>query len=673
MDRERMQWGGKLEYLFTSFGYTVGLGNIWRFPYKCYIHGGGAFFIPYVLTVVLCSFPILFLEMFMGQFSSEGPITVWKFCPIFKGVGWAIIFNIFMTNINYIVIVMYSFYYMLVSLVNIGGTLPWQQCQKPWATQNCRNEPFPNYDEISYDSKKIGILQNYLDVSCMQKIKNMQNITVDPVLFGDFRALYKSCEKMYKSPEEEYWNRFVLGVHKSDGLDDLGPVVGRNAIILLLVWLMVFYCCVKGIRSLAKVAYFTASFPFLVLLILLVRGMTLEGHEIGIKYYTEPDYRKLSNMAIWSSAATQAMYSIGVAFGSHIALASHNRFSNNVLRDGIILGCVNTLTSVCGGFVVFAFLGHASYTLNRPIDTIFDQGPGLIFISYLQGISQLPGSAMWAFLFFMVVLTLGVDSVFIMVWTVYVSIEDVFPDLFKKKGNIILIAMCVVPYLLGLPLITDGGIHLLVVMDRYTADFTLTLFLIMESVAVCWVYGLRRFIADVEMMIGRKSVLFKWYWMATWGVTAPAFGMFIFIASAVGYTSVSYNGITTTPGGEAFGWILILTPLVIMLGVAGYQIRKYGGIKEATFEEKDWGPRLKVNRSGRYVNEYIHPIGQRHRMDSDRCESSFATPTCYSAQDQLADVNINGGYLTCDLGGSRDVTINPEVNVNPDYFTFTEM
>jgi hypothetical protein len=47
--------------------------------------------------------------------------------------------------------------------------------------------------------------------------------------------------------------RFVLGVHKSDGLDDLGPVVGRNAIILLLVWLMVFYCCVKGIRSLAKV------------------------------------------------------------------------------------------------------------------------------------------------------------------------------------------------------------------------------------------------------------------------------------------------------------------------------------------------------------------------------------------------------------------------------------
>ncbi|XP_045163173.2 sodium-dependent proline transporter-like [Mercenaria mercenaria] len=645
MDRDRMQWGGKLEYLFTCFGYTVGLGNIWRFPYKCYIHGGGAFIIPYLLTVVLCSFPILFLEMFMGQFSSEGPITVWKFCPLFKGVGWAIIFNIFMTNVNYIVIVMYSFYYMLVAFVNIGGPLQWQECQKPWATSQCRNEPFPNYDTIGDESQKISTLQNFMDDSCIKRIRDTLNGSVDPVLFSEFRAVYRSCEIMYHSPEEEYWNRFVLGVHESDGLDDLGPVVGRNALTLLLVWLMVFYCCVRGIRTLAKVIYFTASFPFLVLLILLLRGITLEGHEIGIKYYTEPDYGKLSNMAIWSSAATQAMYSLGVAFGAHIALASHNKFNNSVFRDAIILGCVNTLTSIGGGFVVFAFLGHASFTLNRPIDTIFDDGPGIIFISYLQGISQLPGSAVWAFLFFMVVLTLGVDSVFIMVWTVYRAIEDVFPVIFQKRGKLILVVMCVVPYLLGLPLITNGGIHLLVVMDRYTADFTLTLFLILESVAVCWVYGLRRFIADVEMMTGKKSKIFKWYWMATWGVTAPAFGMFIFVASAVGYTSVSYNGIQTTAGGEAFGWILIVTPFVITLGVAAYQIKKNKGVNAATFEAKDWGPRLKADRQGRYVNEYIHPIESISRMNSYRSDTSFGISR---GTEPTFDENptVNGGYLS---------------------------
>lgn len=53
---------------------------------------------------------------------------------------------------------------------------------------------------------------------------------------------------------------------------------------------------------------------------------------------------------------------------------------------------------------------------------------------------------------------------------------------------------------------------------------------------------------------------------------------FIFVASAVGYTSVSYNGITTPAGGEAYGWILIVTPFIIMVSVAVYQVRKNKGV-----------------------------------------------------------------------------------------------
>lgn len=204
-----MQWGGRLEFLFTCFGYTVGLGNIWRFPYKCYIHGGGAFIIPYLITVLLCSFPVLFLEMFMGQFSSEGPITVWKFCPLFKGVGWAIIFNIFMTNINYIVIVMYSFYYMLVSFVSIGGPLPWQECQEPWATQFCRQEPYPDFNALVDDDSKKDILTGLMDEACIARIHGTMNGTLDVsrMHFSMFRRIFAPCEIKYYSPEEEYWNR----------------------------------------------------------------------------------------------------------------------------------------------------------------------------------------------------------------------------------------------------------------------------------------------------------------------------------------------------------------------------------------------------------------------------------------------------------------------------------
>lgn len=259
------------------------------------------------------------------------------------------------------------------------------------------------------------------------------------------------------------------------------------------------------------------------LLVLLVRGTTLPGHDIGIQYYTQPDWSKLSDMSIWASAATQAMYSMGIVYGPHIILASYNKFNNNILRDALILGIVNTSTSIFGGFIVFSFLGHASFKLNRNIEDIFDQGPGIIFISYIQGISQLPGSAVWACLFFLMVFTLSLDSVFVMAWSVYGALADVFPAMSKRWEPVLLLAICLSSFLLGLPLVTNGGIHLLILLDHYTAEYSITIFLFIEAISVCWLYGLNNFIGDIEMMIGKTSRVIDWYLRITWLVTSPAF------------------------------------------------------------------------------------------------------------------------------------------------------
>ena len=248
MANTRIQWVGKLEYLMCSIGYIVGLGNLWRFPHRFYVNGGGAFFIPYAITVFLCAIPILFLEMFLGQFASEGAITIWKFCPIFKGIGWAIMFNVFITNIYYVVIVMYSFYYMVVSFVNIGGPLPWQHCTVDaiWRTDKCSENPFLFTSAMTESQKKAQILP-FMDAKCVN------SSTYNALSYDQFKTQYGHCID-YTSPEEEYWNRFVLGVHESEGLDDLGPVVGRNALCLMIVWLFIVYTCYRGIRSIAKVS-----------------------------------------------------------------------------------------------------------------------------------------------------------------------------------------------------------------------------------------------------------------------------------------------------------------------------------------------------------------------------------------------------------------------------------
>ena len=85
IDNCRGKWDSKFEFIFSCLSISVGLGNIWRFPVVVYENGGGAFFIPYLITVVFMGEPLCFLEMAVGQFTSSGCIRVWKVLPIFKG------------------------------------------------------------------------------------------------------------------------------------------------------------------------------------------------------------------------------------------------------------------------------------------------------------------------------------------------------------------------------------------------------------------------------------------------------------------------------------------------------------------------------------------------------------------------------------------------------------
>lgn len=50
---DRQNWSGKLEFLMSCISVSVGLGNIWRFPFTAYENGGGAFLIPYIIVLFL--------------------------------------------------------------------------------------------------------------------------------------------------------------------------------------------------------------------------------------------------------------------------------------------------------------------------------------------------------------------------------------------------------------------------------------------------------------------------------------------------------------------------------------------------------------------------------------------------------------------------------------------
>ena len=82
----RAKWGNGVEFVMSCIAMSVGLGNIWRFPFVAYDNGGGAFLIPYIIVLVLIGRPVYYLEMCLGQFTSRGNVKCFEaLAPALKG------------------------------------------------------------------------------------------------------------------------------------------------------------------------------------------------------------------------------------------------------------------------------------------------------------------------------------------------------------------------------------------------------------------------------------------------------------------------------------------------------------------------------------------------------------------------------------------------------------
>ncbi|XP_052077223.1 sodium- and chloride-dependent glycine transporter 2-like isoform X4 [Mytilus californianus] len=566
-DDGRDKWSGNLEFLLSCVGYAVGLSNIWRFPYLCYKNGGGAFLIPYVIFLLICALPIIFIEYALGQFSSSSVLTIWKISPLFKGIGYGTLIAsaIYCMYVN--VIISWVLYFLYQSFTSV---LPWSHCNNDWNTINCH------------------------DTNVYNRSSGIQNGTVYSSSFGIHNDTVTSNETK-KTASEEFWTYNVLQI--TDGIENMGGIRLELLICLFVAWIIVFLCLCRGVKTSGKVVYVTVIFPYVVLLIFLVRAVTLPGAIDGIKFMFIPKWHKLLSPQVWGEAALQIFFSTAVGWGGYITFASFNRFHHNLYREVVLVPFINGGTSIFAGFIAFCILGYMAHIKEMHVDDVVDQGPGLAFVAYPEAISTFPVSPLWAVLFFLMMLTIGIDTQFGTIETIHSALVDEYPKLLRNRKTLFMSALCCVGFISGIPYIMNGGIYILQTVDWYVGLISPMIAAIMECILIGWIYGTEQFFDDLEMMTGRRP---SWLWGIVWKFITPTSVVLMIVFNMIQFTPVSYGTYKYPSWAVGAGWIIsfasvIPIPLYIIKDVWSAEGTILQRIKTRLTSDSDYGPAVEVN------------------------------------------------------------------------------
>lgn len=509
----RAGWNSKIEYFLAQVGFSVGIGNVWRFPYLCHQNGGGSFLLLYILLMLVVGIPLFFLELAAGQAIRQGSIGVWKYIsPRLSGIGYSSCVVCFFVALYYNVILAWSLFYLGNSF---QSPLPWEQC------------PVEG------------------------------NVTV------------KECET--SSPTSYFWYRKALDI--TDSINETGSFNPYIVCSLLAAWTIVCLGMFKGIKTSVKVMYFSSIFPYVVLFCFLVRGLMLDGAMEGIAHMFYPKLEIWADIQVWRQAATQVFFALGLGFGSIIAYSSYNPKNNNCHRDAFTVSFINFLTSVLATLVVFAVLGFRAknsvmecvannvrqlsegfhsgmvdinlmpnFNLSDPTSVAPDsythwfeqygrripgnltecnlekemqkgvEGTGLAFIAFTEAMTLLPGSPFWSALFFLMLLNLGLSTMFGTLEGILAPLTDRFERLANNKTKLTVFT-CIIGFVIGLLFTQRCGNYFVSMFDDYSATLPLIIVVVFETFSVSWVYGADRFLDDIEGMLGwRPHVIYKYLW-----------------------------------------------------------------------------------------------------------------------------------------------------------------
>jgi len=449
--RKEEKWKNRCAYWMAAVGSAVGLGNIWRFPSRVYLNGGGAFLFAYFVILFLIGMPMLTQEMALGQKFQGGDVEAygrinWRF----RGVGLASVIGVYIIVTYYSVIIAYSLVYAIRSF----------ESPQPWAYDGS----YGNYTECRAKVTLAKAEPDYSKENCTSPCNYVDCDTSAPQFFQD---LTKLAPNIYSGDGEMSW-----------------PLVVSS----LFCWIFIYFSVVKGVTTVSYVVYVTVPVPVLFLLIMMIKALTLEGSDSGISDYLTTDFNKLYDPQLWLDATSQCFFSLSVCMGVMTAYASFNQ-SGSVALDEKVVAFADVSIAFISGFCIYGVLGHLNQMSEDDLDYSREASTSLVFKVFPEVLLTFEAAGFFSFVFFFMLFLLGIDSAFSMIEACTTVICD--SDFAGNKGwtkGWVALALCILGFAIAVGFCTDVGPYHMDLFDNYVNTKGMIFVGIMEAFSLGWVY-----------------------------------------------------------------------------------------------------------------------------------------------------------------------------------------
>ena len=351
-------------------------------------------------------------------------------------------------------------------------------------------------------------------------------------------------------------------------------------IALIAAWGLIYFCIRDGASSVGKVVKYTVFLPVLLLLIMAVKGCMMSGAAEGLRRFFIPDLAAFGDASLWIDAVGQVFYSLSIMMAIMFAYGSYLDESSNLAEDCFIIAFSDAAISVLSGIVMFSTMGGVGM-----LDSMSSSGIATAFIIYPQAIVNLTSigwvNALFGVIFYMMLVTLAIDSAFSIVEGVSASVADKF----KVSPKKVTVVICGIAAVISLVYATRAGLAWLDIVDNWTNQFNLIVIGIMECIAIGWCFNLDKVLAQINLNSKKFRMPRIWFRVSI-KIISP-FCLFILLVWNVYSLFIKngghYNADYPIWAEIVAGWVV--TGFVFLSGVIAKVVINH--MKKKGFEEEE--------------------------------------------------------------------------------------